>query len=228
MIEFSDLKTRLAALPEKRELAKAGDHFAAYLGILKTARERVSTVLSASAHLHLALPSLNCETPVANAMKAVRQAVQLRETLIDNPKAITETHVVRGFELLKQAAESAATGLREAWARGIEGRLREKAALLRLLEQVLPQPGRVLKRIVTGIQSENDPPTSKEAAKRIQDAFAELDKLAGQLELDGAFGDFLRAAASPGGADPKALLDPDVKKGFDKHSLWKSFRVRSS
>lgn len=228
MMPLAELKAGLASLPEKRKKAKAGDHFAAYLSLLKTAHERVALVASASPHVKASLPAVNCDTSVANAGKAARQAAQLREALAKDPEGISEAQTQRGFDALKQAAESAANGLKDAWARGIEAKLREKGAVVKLLETVLPQQGKMLKRIVTNLQHETTPPSTKESAKRVQDSFAELDRIAGQLDLDGPFGDFLRAAASDAGAEPKALLDPEVRKGFDKHGLWKSFRVRSS
>jgi hypothetical protein len=228
MKTLSELKAALTALPDKRRRAKAGSQFSAYLAHLKTARQRIALVTAAAGQIKEFVPFVNPEPQLAGALKAARQAAQLRDTLVKQPENIADSQTQRALDLLQKAAETAANGLRDTWTRGLEAKVKEKGAIVKLLTEVMPVQGRQLKKVVASLQSETAPPTDKESAKRVRDLFGELDKVVAGLELDGPFGDFLRAAASSDGADPKTLLDPEVKKAFDKYGLWKSFRVRSS
>ena len=97
------------------------------------------------------------------------------------------------------------------------------------MSRLVPQQGGRLRTAVSALQSaKNKPPGSKVEARQVAEHLKDLNDVVGKLGLKGAFGQFLRAAATQQGADSKDLLGSEVQEKINQHKLWNVFRVKLS
>jgi len=229
MATLVELKERLSSLPDKRKRAELGATFAAHLGKVLVSRQKVERALTVASIAEEILPSAGHTEAKTRARKAGQQAVRLQKKLEAAPESICETSVDHSFMILNDHAEAAWRECNAAWEKELEAKVKDWAILVEVMNRLVPQQGGRLRTAVSALQNaKNKPPGSRAEASQIENHLKDLTDIVAKLGLKGAFGQFLRAAASQQGAGSKDLLDPEVQEKINQHKLWNVFRVKFS
>lgn len=229
MVSLENLKDRLTALPDKRKRAELGERFAVHLAQAKVARQKLESAITSSAFADEALPSKAYLDVASRVRKAAQQALRLRDDLTADSGRIADNSIENRFALLSEHASGALDQCKAVWKKEVESKVGNWVALSGFVRNILPKEGRELQSAVTSLQGAmNMPPASATDSKRIQGDLRDLTRLVNALDLEGTFGQFLRATASGKGAKARLLLDADVQKKLEEYKLWDVFSVRIS
>jgi hypothetical protein len=229
MATLIEIKERLASLPDKRKRADLGATFAAHLGKVQLSRQKVERALTALPYAEELLPSAGYSEANSRARRAGQQSARLQKRIESTPESISEASVDQSFTILNDHAEAAWKECSLTWEKEVEIKVKDWAALVDVIDRLVPRQGSRLKVAVLALQGvKSKPPATKAEAKQIKGYLDELNDIVGNLGLKGAFGEFLRAAASQQGADSSALLEDEVQEKIGTHKLWKVFRVKLS
>ena len=228
MKTFASLKSRLEALPAIREGRQHEANYAGFLAKGVPAAEKLVTALNASAHAASVLPSADYHEASKKIRSAGRSASGLRKKLEAEPAAVAASGTEKSFILLFENAADALKISQSAWETELQNKVKDWEAIQDVVAKLIPAQGGRLRKAIRALQTAKDAlPQTKEAAAQVKVDLEELRDSVAKLDLQGPFGEFLRATASPEGADLH-LLNDDVAKVIASHQLQKVFRVRVS
>jgi hypothetical protein len=226
---FANLKSRLEALPSIREGRQHDARYAAFLANAISATEKLQKALNASTHAAPVLPALGYDEALKTIRSVSKRASRLRDKLNIEPAAVAESSTEESFTRLFEDATLALKSCQSAWETELQAKIKDWEAIQDVVAKLMPAQGGRLKKAIWALQTaKNDLPLTKEAAAETRSHLDDLKDSIANLDLQGPFGEFLRAAASPDGADLNLLLNEEVSKVIAKHQLQKVFRVRLS
>lgn len=227
MTTISELKARLLSLPQKRTQADLGAVFTAHLQQITVAKERVRRARICSSYANEALPSSRYANAQSYATKAAQQALRIQTKLKANPESVKDDAVGNGFIAVNEHATNAWRNCGEAWDREIEEKVRDWAALVDVLNKLVPGQGRRLRGAVSALQAwRGKPPETSTDAKKVRQQLQDLNEIVASLGLKDEFGRFLKAVTMPNGAELRLVLSKDVQERLNDHKLWEIFRIK--
>lgn len=229
MQNLADLKKRLENLPAKRQEKK---YKRLYRNFLEKAVGCHDKLKSSSQGINLTagvVAASSYSASISSIGSASKTAARLGGKLLKDSDAIASSEVEADFTALSDKSASAQVGVNNAWESELQGKIKDWEAIQDVVVKLMPTQGKRLKKSIASLQSAKRPmPTTKLGVSAVKDSIEELKDSVANLELDGNFGDFLKAAVSLDGADVGMVEDPEVSKVIAKHKLQKVFRVRIS
>jgi hypothetical protein len=221
-----ELEARIKSLRDQEQLKRQRDLFRNTRDLTRERRDGVRSALGqvkalrtieANEHV-LETEEKTCLTA---AQAKARELVAL--TTSGTPDS---SKIGARLDAVKRATTTVNDAVTTTWS-GICRQYEDRAKALRPLAEKLSPPALVsidaLSRLLRYHSS--GPPTSVAALQSLLDAIRAFNTAINSMKIDGLVGQFLRDA-STGGADPKALFEPEIKKYLDDNpALWTSLRI---
>jgi hypothetical protein len=226
MSSLRELETRIKSLRDQEQLKRLRDIFRNTQAVTQERRDGVSSALNQVK----ALRTIEADSRLLQAEeRTCVSAAQARAgelvVLIGTPSPDSSKIGAR-LEAIRRATTSATNAVSTTWS-GICGQYEERVKALRpLAEKLSPHVLVPMDALVRLLRSHGgSPPTSSTAVQSLLDAIAAFNTAIKSMKIDGPIGQFLRDA-STGGADPKALFEPEIRKYLDDNpALWAALRV---
>lgn len=221
-----NLEARIKSLPDQERLKRLRDIFRNTQAV---AIERRDDLQSALARVK-ALRTIQGDSHVLEAdVSACLLTTKGKAGELDELIAATSPEsnkIGARLDAIKRAITSTNGAIATTWS-GICRQYDDRVQALRpLAEKLNPQLIGPIDTLVHLLRSHGgSPPTSATALQALLDAIAAFDAAIRSMKIDGPVGKFLRDA-STGGADPRSLFEPEIKKYIDDNpALWTALRV---
>ena len=235
MKTLASLEKRLQALPGIREGKRHEALYSEYLRKSNLSKEKIGKTTNAIAYAAPVLPAKGFSDARKTVNATAVLSSRLAKNLVDQAGAVAAPNTDASFIRLFENAENSVKECETAWESQLQGKIQEWEIIAdvtsRLAEEgagaALKAQARRLKAAIDSLRgAKNKLPQNKQNASAIQTNLQQLNDAVTKLGLDTAFGKFLKAAASPQGADLKQAQADEVSKQIEELKLSKVFRVR--
>jgi len=233
MKTLSNLKDRLAALPELRKGIQQRGYFDEYLTKATPAKEQLITAATGVTYASPVLPSPRYHEARQSVKRSARIAKNLAEKIRSDADTIsdrgTDDSFIKVIDYAKEASKEAKSG----WQSSVQSKI-DKWEIIANVIAIIAEENRGINEQAAKLKSSVDAlrmakdvlPKSIEDTATLQKHLIELTDAISKLGLDTPFGKFLQESASEQGALLSDAEEESVAQQIKSLKLSKIFRVR--
>lgn len=220
MSRLLELKSRIEKLPQLQKQKQNNARVAAFRIQVDNALHDIKERVESRARIQVVFPDAKLKKTIDAVKQSKLQAARLIEKLNEDFNEIASAETDKKITRIKERNAEAHDEIRRSWKKNIEEELKPFHSLVEIArEAALPGHEEIVASMASLNSTASSPPETLDSARQIRINLDCLRTSLGDLDLEGPGGEFLKNAVN-GKANPKDLLNEEVREFLDAKDLW--------